>query len=100
MTIQPDMERAEVPVMLVPKPVINATTVATLLNRTEGWFHNRRVVMEERYGFPPKLPGMAGWSYACVMRWIETNGQTFLPADNETPPAAGRDNRLEARYAQ
>lgn len=95
----PAPARVDVQAMLVPKPVINSATVARLLGRKEATFFGIRRELEEQHGFPPNLPGLKGWSYACVMRWIETNGQTFLPADPEPAPPP-RENRLERRYAQ
>lgn len=95
----PETPQVAVPAMPVPRPVITAGTVAMLLNRTENWFFERRDVLEKHHGFPPKLPGLAGWSYACVMRWIETNGQTFLPsgADAAVEPG-GKVTPLTRRF--
>ncbi|MEQ9244503.1 MAG: hypothetical protein RLO21_00795 [Nitratireductor sp.] len=63
-----------------PAPaVLSATGVARLLNLNESYFRNRRATLERDHGFPPKLPGINGWSKAAVMRWISTNGETYLP---------------------
>jgi hypothetical protein len=79
---------------LALSPVLKAGEVAALLRVSEDTFRNRRRALEA-VGFPQKLPGLAGWSRACVMRWIETNGETFRPADGALEVAA-RD--LEREY--
>lgn len=62
-------------VMSIPAPVIPAITVAELLHyRHAACFHANRARLEA-HGFPPKLPGLNGWSYAAIMRWIENNGE-------------------------
>lgn len=83
------------PALLVAAPVLDAAGVAALLGLSRGHFFNRRRALEAA-GFPCRLPGLAGWSRACVMRWIETNGETFMPV--ATDGAAG--NPLEERYAR
>lgn len=61
--------------MIIPAPVISATTVAELLHyRHASSFHSNRARLEA-HGFPPKLPALNGWSYAAVMRWIEKHGE-------------------------
>lgn len=60
-------------------PVLTAAEVAVWLRCSEETFRNKRRDLEG-HGFPPKLPGVNGWSRAAVLRWIETNGATFLPA--------------------
>lgn len=74
-------------------PILKAADVAGLLRMAVQNFYNRRHALEAN-GFPKKLPGMNAWSRAAVLRWIETNGQTFQPAE----PAA-RANTLEERYS-
>lgn len=62
--------------------VVNAEGVAALLGyRTANSFLTRRRVLEAAHGFPRKLPGLNGWSRAAVLRWVATNGETYLPAD-------------------
>ncbi|MEO9614299.1 MAG: hypothetical protein ABJG86_11225 [Nitratireductor sp.] len=60
------------------RPVLKAAGVAWLLNMREDNFRNRRPALEAA-GFPKKLPGINGWSRACVLRWIETNGESIRP---------------------
>lgn len=60
--------------------VLDAAGVAALIGLpSEDAFYRRRAALEAS-GFPQKLPGLPRWSRACVLRWIETNGETFLPA--------------------
>lgn len=75
-------------------PVLKGEQVAGLLGfRTRATFDAKRPALEAA-GFPRKLPGLNRWSRACVLRWIETNGETHLP---EAQP--GLDD-LEKRYGQ
>lgn len=78
--------------------VLTAGQVAFLLRCSEDTFRNKRRRLEAA-GFPRKLPGCARWSRAAVLRWIETNGETYLPADLDGRPDAPGLNALEARYA-
>lgn len=78
-----------IPAMLTPKPVIQADTVARMLGlRSANAFIIRRAGLETA-GFPPKLPGINGWSYAAILRWIDDNG---------APSPAPRVNALAERY--
>lgn len=82
-----------------PRPVLKAIELAELLGwRTEQSFHTARPKLEAA-GFPRKLPGINGWSRACVMRWIETNGETYRPAGDERDVISVSD-AIEVRYAQ
>lgn len=83
------------------RPVLKAAELAELLGwRTEQSFHANRATLEAA-GFPKKLPGINAWSRACVLRWIETNGETHLPAGGAPDPlAAYAAGMLEGRYAQ
>lgn len=82
--------------LLTLPPVIPAKTVAEVLGVVVSSFYTRREQLE-KIGFPPKLPGINGWSRAAILRWIETNGQTYQPAPAEPEPAP-RVNHLERRY--
>ncbi len=77
--------------------VLTAAGVARLLNLTDGYFRNRRAELEA-FGFPKKLPGLNAWSKAAVMRWIATNGETYLPGKAEAQIGAA-DERLEISVA-
>lgn len=96
----PKRPMVEQPAVLIPAPAVNAAAVARLLGYAAAEYFYRRRPALERLGFPPKLPGVNAWSSAAVLRWIETNGETYLPA---APPApsetAGRITRLERRFA-
>lgn len=84
-------------VILQLKPIIRAEDVAKLLNYTAAAsFYNARAALEQN-GFPRKLPGVNGWSRACIMRWIETNGETYLPEGKEPAPEK-KPTALERRY--
>jgi hypothetical protein len=67
-----------------------------MLNVVTGSFYSRREQLEA-LGFPPKLPGLNGWSRAAILRWIETNGGTYLPAAPSVDDAA---SALEREYAR
>lgn len=79
-------------VMLLLPPVIKAADVAKLLNVRVETFYTRRETLEA-LNFPPKLPGINGWSRAAILRWVETNGGTHAPDEAAGPSA------LERRYA-
>lgn len=84
--------------MPAERVVIAAVDVAGLLGlRAVETFYNKRQTLEER-GFPKKLPGINGWSRPAILRWIETNGETYLP-EIPAPDLAGVE-RLERRYAR
>ncbi|MEM7303811.1 MAG: hypothetical protein AAF468_22270 [Pseudomonadota bacterium] len=68
--------------------VVDADEVGALLNIQGDTFRNKRRALEQN-GFPPKLPGLNGWSRPAIIRWIETNGGTYLPADPQ--PFASND---------
>lgn len=93
------------PAPVEPPAVVNAAGVARLLGRrTAGSFLNARARLEAQ-GFPPKLPGINGWSRAAVLRWVATNGATFLPADlddglRETGEPGLGPVTLEGEYGQ
>lgn len=74
--------------------VISAAEVAGLLGRrcVESFYNNRKKL--EAAGFPPKLPGINGWSRAAITRWIEANGAV---SDNDEP--AKEPTALERRFA-
>lgn len=78
--------------IILDRPVLKAGEVAELFGWTITHFYTQRPKLEREGGFPPRLPGVAGWSRAAVLRWIDTNGATHLPA----PVGV---NELEARYA-
>lgn len=59
--------------------VISAGDVAILLNCSEATFRAKRALLERDHNFPAKMPGCNGWSEPAVCRWIETNGETYLP---------------------
>ncbi|WP_029061732.1 hypothetical protein [Labrenzia sp. DG1229] len=59
---------------------ITAEEVAERLQLAERTFRNKRRHLEEHHNFPPKMPGCNGWSEPAVTRWIETNGNGYLPA--------------------
>lgn len=81
--------------LLTLPPVIPAKVVAEILHITTEHFYSRKKQLEN-LGFPPKLPGVNGWSRATIMRWIETNGGSYQPAGGEQPEP--RVNHLERRY--
>lgn len=84
--------------------VVDAGGAAELLNMAGGAssFYAARPRLEDN-GFPKKLPGINGWSKACIKRWVETNGETYLPG---APAQAMSGNpglvisTLEGRYAR
>lgn len=65
----------------MPARTITAKEVAERLNCTESRFRSKRRKLELDHGFPPKLPGCNAWSEPAVSRWIETNGNSYLPID-------------------
>lgn len=81
----------------VQPQVLAAGQVAQLLGVSEPTFRKRRLTLEERHGFPPKLPGFNTWSRAAVMRWISTNGRPDAPAE---PEASAEAAELERAYAR
>ena len=83
------------------RPVVSAEEVAEMLHwSSAATFYTKRPMLEAK-GFPPKLPGINGWSRAAVLRWIETNGQTYLPAMPEIAGGIGEGAiELERRYAR
>jgi hypothetical protein len=70
------------------RQVISAIEVARLLRyKCRESFLNKRVALEA-HGFPPKLPGLNGWSRPAIMRWLENNGGLLAgaePAPDLTP---------------
>lgn len=80
-----------------PRPVVDAAELAWMLGlgAVETFYNKRRAL--EAAGFPPRLPGLTKWSRPAVLRWIETNGESHLPAE---PEAAEPGNGLERRYAR
>jgi predicted DNA-binding transcriptional regulator AlpA len=60
--------------------VITAGQVAHLLNISEPTFRQRLKALAT-VDFPPKLPGLNGWSLPAVTRWIETSGRTSEPPE-------------------
>lgn len=79
--------------------VLETGEVAVLLRYgSSNAFLNNLKKLQQR-GFPGRLPGMRSWSRAAVLRWIETNGETYLPADLAADDAAA-GNPLERRYAK
>lgn len=56
---------------------IDAREVAGLLGIAETTFRNKRARLEIEDHFPPKLPGGNRWSRPAVVRWIETNGESY-----------------------
>lgn len=77
--------------------VLDADGVAALLSVSQSVFYARRPALEAA-GFPQQLPGLARWSRACVLRWIETNGETYLPGPVE-PRLEMVPTPLEREYA-
>lgn len=85
------------------RPTLYARQVADMLGFSEAYFLDRRASLEAEHGFPGKLPGLNRYSRAAVLRWIETNGRTYLPAEPETDPVGvlGLSIRdLEKEYSQ
>jgi hypothetical protein len=84
--------------LLTLPPVLSGTDVAAMLGyRSAAGFYTRRLALEAE-GFPRKLPGLNGWSRTAILRWIDTNGETWRLADGDDRiDAAAR--ALEAEYA-
>jgi hypothetical protein len=68
MTLNVPPRNIELRPITIPAPVINADKVAELLELKSGDAFLRR--RPKLTGFPDKLPGLNGWSFAAVMRWI------------------------------
>lgn len=49
------------------------------------------------HGFPPRLPGCSVFSTPAVLRWIQTNGNTYLSEAGDDPVETARDD-IETRY--
>lgn len=82
------------------RQVITAQEVAKLLGyRCRKSFDDKRQTLE-KLGFPPKVPGLNNWSRAAVLRWIETNGETYLPTMPDAAAAIDGAISLEQRYAR
>jgi len=75
--------------------VLRRVDVAKLLLMAPETFSRKRPELEQA-GFPPKLPGINGWSLACVTTWIESNGQT-MPTPSAAMIAATQE--LDREYA-
>lgn len=79
----------------VERQVIRASDVARLLGwrSVESFYNNRDKLLAA--GFPEKLEAVNGWSRPAIMRWLETNGETYAPPE----PEAAAIRALERRYA-
>jgi predicted DNA-binding transcriptional regulator AlpA len=83
----------------MPRPVLRAGEVADLLGyRCTASFYSRREALEAA-GFPPRLPGVNGWSRAAILRWIDSNGASYAPRPGE-PGIAAEAAALEGEYAR
>lgn len=87
-----------VEVLLALPPVMSGAEVAAMLGyKSAPGFYTRRLALEAE-GFPKKLPGLNGWSRTAILRWIDTNGETYRLADGDDRiDAAAR--ALEQEYA-
>lgn len=80
--------------------IITAEQVAILLNCAESTFRAKRLDLERQHNFPPKMPGCNGWSKPAISRWIETNGETYLPkSPNEAAVLKQAADALSREYA-
>jgi hypothetical protein len=83
--------------VLTLRPVLSTADVSACLAISVETFRSRLRPLYAA-GFPPRLPALNGWSRACVLRWIETNGETFVVEPPE-PALVDAARRLEAEYA-
>lgn len=65
---------------------------------SERTFDNKRATLERDHGFPTKLPGLKRWSRSAVNRWIDTNGETYMPDPTATDGVGNATVALERRY--
>lgn len=85
---------------MVSAQAVSASQVADMLNCSEATFRAKRRELEVDHNFPPKLPGCNGWSLPAVSRWIETNGETYLPPQpDDTAALAEAAAGIERDYA-
>lgn len=83
----------------MPARTLTADDIAGMLGITKNTFLSKRRRLEDKHGFPPKLPGCATWSLPAVERWIRTNGATYLPGDPRGDQVTNIDQELIAARA-
>lgn len=90
------------PIPTVLPAVLSSEEVARLLRRRSAQAFLRDKPRLEAAGFPRKLPGMNLWSGPAIMRWLETNGDTSVPAGegDGAGALASAARALEQEYAR
>jgi hypothetical protein len=77
--------------------VLVAGQVAVLLGCTEETFLKKRTELEDKFGFPHKVPCFNKWPRAAVMHWIDTCGGTYAGLAGTIP---GDDPEIDAAVAE
>lgn len=76
----------------------NKAEVAHALGCSAPTFDKKRLELEQRFGFPKKIPGINAWSIAAVSDWTAHAGGYTPFNERITGPAGAAMVELELEY--